>query len=104
MDGIKPVTGRYEGGEWRNGVSVDLGSLAVRAGLVLQSLLMLVQTNLALMSFWVALMPGWDKEWSESNVSLLMTAGTKGRRGPVELSGSACVCQWHLLQLRTWAC
>ena len=53
---------------------------------LLQSLLMLGQTNLVLMSFWVTLMPGCDIEWSESNVSLLMTAGTKGRRGPVELS------------------
>jgi hypothetical protein len=46
---------------------------------------MLGQTNIALMSFRVARIPGWDMEWSESNVSLLMTAGTKGRRGPVKL-------------------
>ena len=33
MDGIKPSTGWCEGGEWRNGVPIDLGSLAVGAGL-----------------------------------------------------------------------
>jgi hypothetical protein len=40
----------------------------------------------ALGCFRVARIPGWDMEWSESNVSLLMTAGRKGRRGPVKLT------------------
>ena len=60
MDDIKTSIRGCEGREWGCRVSLDLGTLALYTGTG-PAANICIDTNRAVISFWVALIPGWDR-------------------------------------------